>query len=142
MKAVRDEGVVLIREVENAQRTYDAILQRFTQTTLEGQTTQSAVNVLTQAVAPLQPSSPNVMLNTVLAVFLGSLLAVGTALLLELMDRRVRNVDDVVDALGLPVLGVMPKPGAKLHLGGNRRSLLQQRLLAPLPAPATAAKGA
>jgi polysaccharide biosynthesis transport protein len=142
MKAVRDEGVVLIREVENAQRTYDAILQRFTQTTLEGQTTQSAVNVLTQAVAPLQHSSPNVMLNTVLAVFLGGLLAVGTALLLELMDRRVRNVDDVVDALGLPVLGVMPKPGAKLHLGGNRRSLLQQRLLAPLPAPATAAKGA
>lgn len=141
MKAVRDEGTVLIREMENAQRTYDAILQRFTQTTLEGQTTQSNVNQLTQAIPPVAPSSPRIVLNMLLSIIVGTLLALGVALVLELRDRRVRTVDDVVDALGLPVLGVMPKPGAKLHLGGNRRSLLQQRLLAPLPAPATATKG-
>jgi succinoglycan biosynthesis transport protein ExoP len=142
MKAVRDEGTVLIREVENAQRTYDAILQRFTQTSLEGQATQSNVNQLTQAIPPVEPSSPRVVLNTVLALIVGTLLAFGVALLIELRDRRVRNVDDVIDALGLPVLGVMPKPGAKLHLSGNRGSAMQQRLLAPLPAPSTAAKGA
>ena len=47
MKAVRDEGLVLVRDVENAQRAYDAVLARFTQTSLESQTTQSNVNVLT-----------------------------------------------------------------------------------------------
>jgi chain length determinant protein EpsF len=142
LKAVRDEGVVLIREVENAQRTYDAILQRFTQTSLEGQTTQSNVNVLTQATPPIEPSSPRVVLNSIMSVFVGTLLGLATVLVLELRDRRVRNVDDVVAALELPVLGVMPKPGSKLRLGGNRGSMLQQRLLAPLPAPASAAKGA
>ncbi|MCU0922036.1 MAG: chain length determinant protein EpsF [Burkholderiaceae bacterium] len=123
MKAVRDEGLVLQREVDNAQRSYDAILQRFTQTSLESQTTQSNVNLLAQAVPPVEPSSPKVLLNTLLSIFLGTLLAVGTALLLELMDRRVRNVDDVVGALGLPVLGVMPKPGAKLRLSAARPAL-------------------
>ena len=133
MKAVRDEGLVLLRDVENAQRSYDALLQRFTQTNLEGQTTQSNINLLTQATPPLEPSSPRIVLNTLLSIFLGTLLAVGTALLLELKDRRVRNVDDVVEALGLPVLGLMPKPGTQLQLGAGRVSPMQQRLMAPLP---------
>ena len=133
MKAVRDEGLVLLRDVENAQRSYDALLQRFTQTSLEGQTTQSNINLLTQATPPLEPSSPRIVLNTLLSIFLGTLLAVGTALLLELKDRRVRNVDDVVEALGLPVLGLMPKPGTQLQLGAGRVSPMQRRLMAPLP---------
>ena len=141
MKAVRDEGVVLVREVENAQRTYDAILQRVTQTNLEGQTTQSNVNVLTQAVAPVEPSSPRVALNALLALFLGTLLAVAVVILLELRDRRVRTLDDVVAGLDLPVLGVMPRPGSKLHLGSRRPSAMQQRLMAPAPAAEQSLKG-
>lgn len=127
MKAVRDEGVLLQRDVESAQRAYDNIQTRHAQSSLESQTTQSSVHTLTQAAPPVQPSSPNLLLNTALAVFLGSLLAVGTALLLELLDRRVRNADDVVTALELPVIGFMPRPG------GNRKrvSLMQQRLMAP-----------
>jgi polysaccharide biosynthesis transport protein len=135
MKSVRDEGAVLLRDVENAQRSYDAVQQRLTQTSLEGQTTQSNVNVLQQASEPTQPSSPKVLLNTALSVFLGTLLALGTALLLELRDRRVRSSDDVVAALDLPVLGIMPKPGSRLTLSGRRVSAMQQRLMAPLPQP-------
>lgn len=135
LKAVRDEGSVLVRDMENAQRTYDAILQRLTQTSLESQATQSNVNVLTQAVPPIEPASPRVMLNTLLALIGGGLLAVGTALALELRDRRVRNMDDVVAALGLPVIGALPKPGSKLALGSRSPSLMQQRLLAPLAQP-------
>ena len=116
MKAVRDEGLVLLRDVENAQRSYDALLQRFTQTSLAGQTTQSNINLLTQATPPLEPSSPRIVLNTLLSIFLGTLLAVGTALVLE-----------------LPVLGLMPKPGTQLQLGAGRVSPMQQRLMAPLP---------
>jgi chain length determinant protein EpsF len=127
MKAVRDEGMLLQRDVQSAQVAYDNIQARFMQANLESQTTQSSVNMLTQAAPPVEPSSPNLVLNSALAIFLGSLLAVGTALLLELLDRRVRNADDVVTALELPVIGFMPKPG------GNRKraSMMQQRLLAP-----------
>ena len=137
MKAVRDEGMVLMRDVENAQRAYDAVLQRFTMTSLESQTTQSNVNVLTQAAAPLKPAAPRITLNTILAFIGGTLLAIGMAMALELRDRRIRNIDDVVTTLGLPVIGSMPKPGMKIPLA-NRPSLMQQRLMAPLPAPKVA----
>jgi succinoglycan biosynthesis transport protein ExoP len=132
MKAVRDQGLVIMQDVGNAQRAYDAVLQRFTQTNLEGQATQSNVNLLTQATPPLEHSSPQVVLNTLLSVFLGSLLAVGAALGLELMDRRVRSTEDVVAALDLPVIGVMLKPGAKHGRASKQLSPMQQRLLAPL----------
>jgi polysaccharide biosynthesis transport protein len=140
MKAVRDEGLVLQRDLENAQRSYDAVQARLAQTSLESQTTQSNVNVLAQASAPVEPSSPKVVLNTLLALFLGGLLAVGTALLLEMMDRRVRSADDILAALDLPVIGILPKPGAKGWRGGKALpSAMQQRLMGPGPA---ATKGA
>lgn len=142
MKAVRDEGQVMIRDVENAQRTFDSLMARFNQTALESQTTQSYANMLTVAQPPAEHSSPKMLLNVALAVFLGLLLALGVALLLELTDRRVRNLEDATAALGLPVLGVLPKPKAKRYLPGRRTLALQSPRVASLPPPAAQAPGA
>ncbi|MEK8050117.1 chain length determinant protein EpsF [Ideonella sp. DXS22W] len=135
LKAVRDEGMVLQREVENAQRIYDNLVVRLNQTGLEAQNTQSYANVLTMAQPPADHASPKLLLNTALAVFLGLLLAVGVALLLELSDRRVRAPEDAVAALGLPVLGTLPKPGAK-RFNPARPALHSPQALS-LPAPET-----
>lgn len=139
MKAVRDQGMVIMQDVGNAQRAYDAVLQRFTQASLEGQSTQSNLNVLTQAVPPIEPSSPRVVFNTLFATFGGTLAGLLLAFGLEFLDRRVRSIEDLSESLGLPVIGLMPKPGGKAKLGKGRTSLMQQRILAPLP---QATKGA
>jgi len=110
MKEGRDEMSVLQRDVDNAQKAYDAIVARLNQTSLESQNQQTNVNVLSPATAPLRPSSPKLLLNTLVSIFLGGLLAVGTAMVRELQDRRVRGPQDLVESLGLPMLGVMPKP--------------------------------
>jgi chain length determinant protein EpsF len=128
MKQLRDEGAVLVRDVENAQRAYDAVLARLNQTSLESETTQSNVNMLTQASPPAEPSSPKVGLNTLLAVLVGSMLGLGATLALEMMDRRVRVGEDVHASLGLPLLGTLPKPSAKRKVGA-RLPMMQQRLL-------------
>ena len=130
MKAVRDEGTVILRDVENAQRAYDAIFARLNQTSLESQTTQSNVNILTQAAPPIEPAFPKIWLNMLLSVLVGALLAIGVTLLLELRDRRVRSLDDAVAALGLPVIGVLPRPGLK-RLGARAALPMRQRLLVP-----------
>lgn len=136
MKQVRDESSVLLRDVENAQRAYDAVQARLTQTSLESQSTQSNVYVLTQAQAPLDPSSPKVLLNTLLSVAIGSVLAIGAVLVLELLDRRVRAVEDLSLAVGLPVLGVMPLSASRrMFHDGTRIPLMQQRLLTATPSP-------
>jgi chain length determinant protein EpsF len=139
LKAVRDEGAVLMRDVESAQRAFELVMQRFNQTTLESQNTQSNIPPLTAATAPLEPSSPKIVLNSLLSVFLGVLLAVGITLLLELMDRRVRSVEDIGAALGLAVIGVLPKPNARKFIGANRPSLAQRRMVGRLAAPAKGA---
>lgn len=105
LKQQRDDIAVLTREVENAQRVYDLAMQRFSQTSMEGQANQTDVSVLNVAVPPLKPSSPRVFLNAVLSVFLGTLLGLGFSLLVEMVDRRIRTADDVSVIAGLPVLG-------------------------------------
>jgi len=135
MKAVRDEGAVLVREVENAQRAYEAVLARLNQTSLESQATQGNIFVLGRASPPAEASAPRVLLNTALSAVIGVMLAIGAVLALEMIDRRVRAYEDLTIPLGLPVIGVMPKPNAQMKLGSKRLSLMQQRLVASLPAP-------
>jgi capsular polysaccharide biosynthesis protein len=98
---------VLAKDVESAQRAFDATSQRFSQTRIEGASDQSDISVLNPAVAPIDPSSPKVLLNIVLSVFVGGMLGVGAGVLAELVDRRVRSGADLADALQLPVLGVV-----------------------------------
>jgi len=107
LKQQRDEASVLVRDMENAQRLYDLALQRYGQTRLEAQATQTDIAILNPAVPPTQPSSPKVMRNALIAVFMGTLLGVGFAFLMELIDRRVRTSDDLVVTLDIPVLGEM-----------------------------------
>ncbi len=111
LKQSRDEAAVLIRDVENAQRLYDAALQRYGQTRLEAQNSQTDIAILNPAVPPTEASSPKVVLNTILAVFLGSLLGIGLAFLMEMLDRRVRSGEDLTAALDLAVLGEIAKGG-------------------------------
>lgn len=137
LKAVRDEGMLLQREVDNAQRAYDMLTARLNQTALEAQNTQSYASVLTIAQPPAKHSSPKIVLNTLLAVFLGGLLAVGVALLMEMADRRIRSPEDATTALGLPVLGSLPAPNAKRYTPGRPVALgfaLPQRAMS-LPSP-------
>ena len=129
MKQVRDEGLVIQRDVEIAQRNYDTIVQRFTQTSIESQATSGGASLLTPAVPPLEHSSPKVLLNTLLAVFVGLLLGTGVALGAELRDRRVREAADVEGLLGIPVLGLLPGPDGSGGKGTVASSAMQQRLI-------------
>lgn len=107
LKDQHDQMAVLVREVENAQRIYDSALLRFGQTNMESQSGQTDVSILNPATPPIKHSSPKITINIVLSILLGSLLAVGFAIAAEMLDRRVRIAEDIVQLLGLPVLGVI-----------------------------------
>ncbi|WP_338844581.1 chain length determinant protein EpsF [Massilia sp. W12] len=105
LNRTRDQMNLLMREVESAQRAYDTASQRFTQANLEGQSNQSDIAVLAPAVPPLDHSSPRIVLNVALSIFIGGMLGIGFGLLAEMMDRRVRSATDLVNALEVPVMG-------------------------------------
>ena len=107
LNRARSEMLVLVKDVESAQKTYDAAAARLTQTELEGHSNQSDVSLLTPAVAPRTPSSPNVPLNMALSILLGCMLGLALALLMELANRRVRSISDLTNALPAPMLGAI-----------------------------------
>lgn len=113
LKSARDEGQLLAREVESAQRSYDGITQRLNQTSIESQSTQSNIAQLSEAVPPNDPSSPKLLLNSALGLLLGLLLALGSAFTLEALKPRVREAADATELLGLPLMGVLLGPGAR-----------------------------
>lgn len=104
-KDARVELAVLSRDVDNAQRAYDAALGRYTTIKMESRIRQTNLAMLTPAVEPVKPAQPKVGMIIGLAVVLGGLLAAGVVYLLEMIDRRVRSRSDLESRLALPTLG-------------------------------------
>ena len=113
LKSERDEAAVLQRDVENAQRVYDASVAKLSQSDLESRSKQTNVSMLKTATTPGKPSSPRILFNVAVSLVLGALVAVAAVYLRELADRKLRSLEDVRDYLGYPLLGVLPrgKPG-------------------------------
>ena len=109
LKAQRDQIAVLQKDLDSAQQAYDVVNGRLAETNLESQAQQTNVFVLASATPPRLPSSPRRALIVALASVLGVLLGVSLALGLEMVRRRVRSEADVVDVLGIPVLGALPR---------------------------------
>ena len=66
------------------------------------------VTTLEEAKLPESPSSPNIKLNVLLGAVLGGFLAVVGVLVREILDDRIRRPEDVEDALGMALLGIVP----------------------------------
>lgn len=115
LKSQRDEALVLIKDVDSAQEAYNRVVARRDQTSIESQSTQTNVSIVKRATRPYAPSSPNIVINLALAMAVGLVFALGTAVSLELWDRRLRADEDVPQVLGVPMLGVVlsaPRDGS------------------------------
>ncbi|HEX3519047.1 MAG TPA: polysaccharide biosynthesis tyrosine autokinase [Solirubrobacteraceae bacterium] len=71
-----------------------------------------SVQIAQAATVPTSPSSPKTSRNTVLGIVFGLLLGLGVAILLERLDRRVREPKDLEAIYDLPLLGVVPESTA------------------------------
>lgn len=113
MRSQLDELSLLQREVDTAQRAYDAVAQRRSQLSLEGQSEQAGARVLSQAVEPLDHAKPRILINVLVSLVVGTGLAIAVALGMELMDRRLRAPSDLQGIEGAPLLGVLTPPGKR-----------------------------
>jgi chain length determinant protein EpsF len=113
LKHGHDQAAVLQSDVTTAQRDLDAVSQRLAVTNLESLAQQTNIVLLSTAAEPMDPSSPKFMIFLEVGMFLGLILGVGAALLLEMKDKRLREEEDLIRLLGVPVLGriVAVKPG-------------------------------
>ena len=118
LKAGNDEVVVLRRDVERAQKALDSIDVQQSQASLESRLQQNNVSIVTTAVPPLEAAQPRVLLNTLVGVLFGAMLAVGVVLMLETRRPVIRDAQDVDLLLGLPVLATVSRLESDRAPGG------------------------
>jgi capsular exopolysaccharide synthesis family protein len=67
------------------------------------------LSVLEPAVAPVAPVSPKPLLNTLVAMLVGLLIALGVVSVIEYLDDAVKDPEVVEEVAGLSTLGTIPK---------------------------------
>jgi capsular polysaccharide biosynthesis protein len=97
---------------------------------LQSLANQTNVMRLASAVEPLDPTGLSPTLALLVAAVGGVLLALATVLLLELLNRRIRSVEDLTAVTRLPILATIPAAASAfvpLRLPASRRLALAPR---------------
>lgn len=99
---------ILQREADTNRQLYDSLLQRSKQISVSD-VGATNVAVVDKAEVPKTPSSPRLLLNLALALFVGIGLSGCVVFALEQIDEGLREPNDVARLLGVPLLGSTPK---------------------------------
>lgn len=118
------EYEVLKQQAESSQDIYDFLLKQSEQLGLSSAISSSNMRIVDPAEAPIDPVSPKIFLNILLAVFLSLFTGSGLAFFLEYLDNTVKTPVDVALKLDLPVLGMIPFQ-KELQQKGNDVALLE-----------------
>jgi chain length determinant protein EpsF len=120
----RDQAAVFQNDVATAQRNLDTVSQRLAQSSLESQTQQTNIALLTPAVEPEKRSSPRLLLILAISLFLGCMFGATGAMLKELSDRRVREDVDLSALGGIPLLVKIPRIRAQSRADASPSPML------------------
>lgn len=66
------------------------------------------VNVIDAAKTPVSPSGPNRLLYTAVALLGGLFLAIAGIVFVDMVNTKIRGVEDAEETLGIPVIGRIP----------------------------------
>jgi polysaccharide biosynthesis transport protein len=103
----------LERRLQVAQLTYQQIFKQLQEVQVLEKQTLGNTRVISDALVPERPVSPKIALNLLLGGFLGLLLGVGTALVLEAMDKSLKTVEEAKRLVGFTLLGTIPQLNKK-----------------------------
>ncbi len=99
------------QKLEDDTRLLTTLKLTLRQREIDFQVPKKTIEILNTAEPPRVPARPSWPLNIALALFFGTLLGVGVAVVLEYFDTSFRTVADVETKLAVPVLGVIPYTG-------------------------------
>src|SRR3546814_6968448 len=86
---------ILAREADTNRTLYDGLFQRYKEVSAAAGITASNVSVVDEAAVPLDPSSPDLLLNLALALLAGVVIAGGAVFVREQLDDAIRAPEDI-----------------------------------------------
>ena len=102
------EFVSLMRDVTVANEIYVMLAKRLEEAKVAEASVATEVQVVDTATLATAPVSPKKAMTLLLAALLGILASRGFLVVRELLNRTIKNSDDVANYLDLPVLGSVP----------------------------------
>ena len=98
------------RDLETLQRQKEAMQMELNQQVVNSQLVRDAsVDIIDRALPGMRPVRPNKPLFIAFGAVAGLMLGFLLAFFIEYLDTSVKTIDDVEQALGAPVLGVIPQ---------------------------------
>jgi polysaccharide biosynthesis transport protein len=101
---------IIQREVDTNRTLYEGLLQRYKEIGLAGGVGTNNISIVDRAIQPKFPRSPNLLLNLAFALITGLVFGVLLAVGLDYLDDSFKAPEDIEREIGLPVVGVIPKP--------------------------------
>jgi len=111
----------LERSLQASQSIYTTLLQRLQEIQVEENRNLGNVRIVEKAQVPQLPVGPDKVKNLVLGSVAGILLAIGTALLLEMLDTSIKTVKEARQVFGYTFLGLIP------FFGKSKNSIFPDR---------------
>jgi uncharacterized protein involved in exopolysaccharide biosynthesis len=121
--------------VDTRRMVFDKSTVLAAQQSEEALTVESGLTPLASASVPKAPAFPNPWLIIPGGIAIGLGLGILTALIMEMLARRVRGVEDLLSSLDIPVLGLIAAP----QRGGRQQRLSSFRGILSLPGRGKAA---
>ncbi|OYD98957.1 chain-length determining protein [Nostoc sp. 'Peltigera membranacea cyanobiont' 213] len=109
----------LERQLQVARSTYEELLKRSQEVEVVVNQNVGNARVVSTALLPKKAVSPKIALYLALGGFVGILLGVGVALMLEAMDQSLKTLEQAQQLLGYPLLGTIPHLGQKTKNDGE-----------------------
>ena len=109
LSKTRVEYSSLEREMNVQQGFLMALVSRMTQENAAVNLKNPNSRVIDEALPPLRHSSPNIVMNLAAGFFGGLAAGVGLIFVVSFLDDRVKSAFDIEGAIGLSMLGVVPR---------------------------------
>lgn len=101
----------LRRQQSIKESTVNFLINKYRDLAISQAQEASPWQVLQPAGIPSSPISPNVRRSITVALVAGFLTAIATALVLDLLDQRIKRVEEVKELTRVPLLGLIPTVG-------------------------------
>lgn len=95
-----------VSELESVDGAVQGATEGDLEATAEGTTVE--LTVISPATAPDSPTSPSIPRDIIIGGVLALLAAIGTAIIRDFLDNRIRSPEDIETAFDRPVIGAIP----------------------------------
>jgi len=120
----------LAREVEVNRKLYSMLKEKLEEARITEQQKVSDVAIVDPAVAPAAPVAADSRIKMILGAFMGLILGVAFAFIIETFDTSIGTIEDVENVIKLPVLGIVPPIEEELPSGRNILRRIKDRFVA------------